>query len=553
MPNLLKYCILIVALGISIFSIGQNNSSNSKKNKDGTNQAEPKKEKVKLIRADALEGSVIDGTDVRILKGNVIFKQGDAFMYCDSAYQYMDRNSLDAFGHVKIDQEPTMILTGNTLHYNGNTKLAKVKGNVVFKDGKMTLTTDQLNYNLNTKVGSYTTGGKIVDDKNVLTSEKGYYFSKSKYFGFKDSVTLVNDNYTIECDTLEYSSATKVSYFKGPTNIKTKDGNLYAEDGEYNTITGQSYFSKRAALDNEKYNLLGDSLHYNEELKIGYARGDVELTLKQSGIIIYADIGTFNEKSGISKSYGNTMMKYAMGRDTMYLIADTLISIQDSQNLKRLDAFYNVRIYKSDMKAKCDSMSYLVTDSMILYYDDPVIWADASQITGEEIKVQLANSAMDKMYVTENAFMVSVDSLQNYNQIKGTDMIAHFDTSDLYRLDVNGNGQSLYYALENDTALVGLNKTICTNMVIKLDSSKVKYINFLQKPDATFIPPQKIVETDNQLNGFMWRKEEEPLFEEFAKYLPPVKLKLDSIASDSSNNFEIVNDSLSIPPPPKPE
>ena len=94
-------------------------------------------------------------------------------------------------------------------------------------------------------------------------------------------------------------------------------------------------------------------------------------------------------------------------------------------------------------------------------------------------------------------------------------MIAHFTNGDLNVLDVIGNGQSIYHALEGDSVLVGLNKTICSNMVIKLDSSVLQDITFLSDPDANFIPPQKIANPDKKLPGFIWRKEEEPAMEEF--------------------------------------
>ena len=94
-------------------------------------------------------------------------------------------------------------------------------------------------------------------------------------------------------------------------------------------------------------------------------------------------------------------------------------------------------------------------------------------------------------------------------------MVANFDKGKIKLLDVEGNGQSVYFALEGDSILTGLNKTICSNMVIQMDSSTLKDITFLTDPDANFIPPHKINMPDRTLPGFIWRKNEEPFFEEF--------------------------------------
>ena len=494
----IKYLIFIVFCGFQLMVLGQK-----------------KPTKIELKQANSLEGKKINGVATRILKGNVIFEQDGTLMYCDSAYQYTQSNSIEAFGNVRMIQGDSTTLSGNKLIYNGNTKKAKVIGNVVLVDKKMTLKTDILNYDTEKGIGYYTTGAYIVDGENKLKSKKGTYNTNTSFFMFKDSVNLVNPQYTIDCDTLNYSSNSKIAYFLGPTTIQSDSGSLFAYDGEYNTQTGESTFSKDASIDNKDYTLKGDYLHFNQKDSVGTAKGNVIMTLKMQNIIIYADDGFYNQKTGISKSYGNVLMKYLMGNDTLYIKSDTLISLVLNDELQEIFAFYNVRFFKQDMKGLCDSLHYSVIDSSIFFFGAPVLWSSASQLTGENIKITLDSNEIDKMYINKDAFMVSEDSLKNYNQIKGKDMIAHFIKGNLEVLDVIGNGQSLYYALEGDSILVGLNKTICSNMIIRLDSSELQNITFLTDPNANFIPPHKINLPDRKLPGFIWRKREEPIFEEF--------------------------------------
>lgn len=503
----MRYLILISILLITKFSYSQEEGK--------------KGQKVTLKQADELEGGVFEGKKIRKLRGNVIFTQDDMTLYCDSAYHYIEKNNIDAFGHVKIVQGD-MTTTGEKLRYNGDEKIAKMKNNVVMKDSKMTLYTDHLDYNMNTKVGYYYNGGKIIDRKNTLVSRSGRYNTVTKMLYFKNQVNLKNPEYELWCDTLNYHTTSEIAYFVGPTDIESKGTKLFARKGIYNTILGESHFEDQAAINDTNYRLSGDSLFYDEKKKIGFAFDNVELYLKKENIKIYGDIGMTNDSTGISKMYGgNPLMKNLMKGDTLYLSADTLIAISDTNdNIKKLLAFNNVKMFKSDLQATCDSLTYNYQDSTIYFNYSPIIWSDENQMTGQKVKIQLANDEIDKMYIDEDAFVVSEDSFINYNQIKGKNMIAHFTKGEIKKLDVEGNGQSIYFVLEDDTLFTGMNKTICTNMVFYFDSSEVKKINFLTDPEARFIPPNELSDPDKKLTGFDWLIEMRPELEEL---LSPTK------------------------------
>ncbi len=513
--NLFTY---FLALSFFIFcnqSFGQGDEGKTQLNTDATGKFEIK-------QAGWLEGSTDKfGTSIRKVKNNVIFKQGNTILYCDSAIQYENRRKnidyIDAFGHVRIKQGDSLNVTGNTLHYDGKTKLANLKGNVVLINKKTRVMTEQMNFETNTGVAYYYSGATIKDGNNTLTSQRGSYNSNTEYFRFKDSVKLVNPQYEIDCDTLDYSGNSKVAYFKGPTNIKSESGTLFANDGEYNTVTGKSSFGRSAAIENDEYKLIGDRLTYNEDSKIGHAVGNVELTLKKKDIIIYGDEGSYFENTGISRTHGHVLMKYLMGKDTLYLKADTMISHQDSarQGIDKILAFPKVRFFRDDLKGQCDSLAYEFNDSTISFYIEPILWSQGSQLSGQHIRVLLDSNQIDKMFVDEDAFMVMEEKFKQYNQIKGKDMVAHFNKGELKLLDVLGNGQSIYYAMENDSVLMGMNKTVCSNMKIHMDSSKVQNITFLKNPEAKFIPPKRILAPDRELPGFEWHGNLEPKFEEF--------------------------------------
>ena len=469
-------------------------------------------EKIELLQAGELEGGMFNGMSIRKLKHDVRFKQGDTYVYCDSAYQYADKNAIEAFGHVKIKQPNGTTITSENLTYNGDTKLINFRGNVVMKDKSMTLTTPDLDYDANTKTAIYTHGGTIVDKDTKLESEYGNYNTNSKLFTFKNKVHLHNKEHDLTTDTLFYKSDLKTAYFKGPTDIKTKDGNLYSTDGEYHTDKNLLTLKGKSTIDNADFILSGDKVHFDNKKKEGDASGNVTITFKKENIIIAGDKAMYRGKKYFTKVWGKSLMKSIVDKDTLYLKADTLISINDTIHKNRkLTAIRDVKIYKNDLQGRCDSLVYNLQDSTINFFDDPVLWNDKSQMTGDSIKIQMAHNKIDKLYLKVKSFIISKDTMENFNQIKGKKITAYFKENKIQLVDVFGNGESIYFATENDTSLVGMNKVICSNMLMRFKENKLQNISFLTKPEAQFIPPHEISAPDARLKGFKWRIAEKPL------------------------------------------
>ncbi len=476
------------------------------------NQPQQNTSQIELVQADALEGGRFKGQDIRKLIGNVVFKQKGTMLYCDSAYQYKNKNMIEAFGSVRINQGDTVTITGNRLTYNGDTRLAKMKGNVVLNDSKMTLTTPSLDYRMDQKMAYYTEGGVIVDADNRLTSRFGQYSTSSKVFNFRDSVEVVTKDGLINSQALDYNTVTKIAYFNGPTRITNPQGVLIANKGSYDTVRRLSDFKGNSTVETASYTLAGDTLLYNEVSGYGFARGNVRLTSKKDSVVITGKIVQYWRQTGISKVYGQAVMHRPTGGDTLFLAADTLMTIDNLPDTVAdlTIAYPNVRIWKADLQGRCDSLTYNSLDSTIYMSFDPILWSGQNQIVANDIRLLMANKQISRMEMYSNAFLSSQDTLRNYNQVKGRNMTVFFKENKIRRVNVDGNGESIYFVLEGDTALTGMNYAICSNMVIQFDSNKVKTISFLKNPDAKFIPPHELEAPDTRLKNFTWRIKDKP-------------------------------------------
>ncbi len=492
---------------------------------------------IEIVNAGTLKSANNIANGAKRLIGNVQFKQDNTLMFCDSAYFYKD-NSLDAFGHIHIQQGDSINLFGELLKYDGNTKKAVITKNVIVTKGDMHLTTEALNYDVSTSVGYYITPAKIVNRDNTLTSSTGYFFAKSSDLTFKKDVVLTNPQFIINCDTMRYNTNSKVTYFKGPTTIKSKENLIYCEDGWYDTFKDQSRFSKNSYILTEEQKMFGDSLYYDRKKGIGKALKNVQIIDTTQKITIIGDYAKHLEFDDISIVTGKAMLIQYFEKDTLYLHADTLKAIGDDKRIvndknkslgdkkiirdstqndnKQLYAYRKVKFYKNDIQGKCDSLYYNVNDSVMKLRGKPILWSDENQLTADSIDINTGKKSLKTMNLKGNCFIISEEDSLHYNQIRGKYMKGFFEENKLVRVNIQGNGQTIYYVNETNKEtkkeeIKAVNRAECSDLIIYLKDNEIQKINFITKPDATLFPIEKIDAKEFKLKDFIWRKKERPL------------------------------------------
>jgi lipopolysaccharide export system protein LptA len=444
---------------------------------------------------------------------NPVFEHEGAYLYCDSAWLYETTNTMDCFGHVRIKSSDTLNLYGKFLHYDGNTKMATVKDDVKLVDKQTTLTTDLMIFDRNTGIASYTTGGKMVNGDNVLTSKRCFYHTNEKLMYFRDDVVLTNPDYKINCDTLKYNTVSRISYFLGPTILKGKDNYLYCEDGEYDRVTAKSRFSLNALLVDNNRRLTGDSLYYNERTKYGKAVNHVVMTDTVQHVIIKGNFAEYWRTKGYSLFTNEAVAMMGDKKDTLYLHADTLKATFDTTKNQSKDmfAYHNTRFFRKDLQGACDSLNYSFTDSLIYMYKYPVLWADKNQLSADTIKILTGKNSVKQIFMYSTAFIVSKDTVENFNQIRGKNMIGHFVDNELTSIDVNGNAETVYFVREDNKSLMGVNKAAGSRMRLYVVDNKIERIVYYDKPAGNMFPSKSVTPEQRKLKGFNWRFVARPL------------------------------------------
>ncbi len=473
--------------------------------------AEPQKKKtrrIEILHADLWEVDEKTDKDLQQLQGNVRLRHNEVNMSCDSAYYYQNKNQVKAFGKIHIEQGDTLHLYGDYLFYDGATEFAFVEGNVELIDKETHLFTSAVTYDFNIEVANYNNWGRIINGDNTLSSMIGIYYVSRDLFHFKDSVKIVNPDYIMTADTMDYNTESETALFKGPSELTGDSLYMYCERGWYDTKNDITRIWKNALIDNKQQIVRGDSLYYERNTGFGESFGNMSITDTTDNIIVRGQYAWYYREPERFLVTDSAMFIQVSEGDSLFLHADTIsaatvFSDSSAVGYRLMNAYYGCRIFSNDLQAKCDSLSYSFQDSVIRLYVDPVIWSEENQLTSDSMAIFTKNRKADRMELYNSAFVASQVDTMRFNQTRGRSLTGYFRDNELYKISITGNGESIYYLVDNDE-IVGVNKAKCASMEIFVDNGKIIEIYEYQAPEGVIDPPSMAPQNNMHLEGFYW-------------------------------------------------
>lgn len=483
-----------------------------------------KNKQIIIENSDTVKVDEISRPNIQLLIGNVILKHDSAYMFCDSAYFNSKEQNFKAFGKIHVqspteDLLDTVHLWGDSLVYSGRDKIARVRTNVILQKDSMFLYTENLDYNIAEDIGNYFDGGRTLNGEDTLVSRLGYYYANEDEIFFKDSVRIYNPKYTMFSDTLKHHTKKKISYFLGPTNIVSTDTTksfLYCENGWYDHNRDIAQFNKNAFMVHGSQTLKGDSLYYDRKRGLGRAFNNVEAIDSTQNALLLGNYGEYHESTEKTLMTKRAEFIQIQEKDSLYLHADTIMSIKDSLITKKdssyytiIKAFHKVKMFKSDFQAKCDSLIYTLLDSTIELHRRPVMWSGKNQITAKFIKVFTKNQEITEVRMFDNSLIVSQSDSIRFDQVRGVNMIAYLDSGQLTKIDVKKDGETIYFGKEKEK-LMGVNKITCVDMTIYFTNNELDWIMFYQNPTGTLYPPFFLKADELKFDNFQWNASQRP-------------------------------------------
>ncbi|KGN69052.1 OstA-like protein [Porphyromonas gulae] len=405
---------------------------------------------VVLEHADELRYDRLYNPDVQRLLGNVVIKHEGAVMRCDSAHLNQKENTFEAFGQVSMQQGDTVSMFARYLHYDGNIKYARLRHEVRLENRSATLFTDSLDYDRVMNLGYYFEGGSIVDSLNTLTSSYGEYSPATSDAIFRDNVHLENKDYTMDTEELHYNTDTKISHILGPTKMRSDSGYIVSTRGVYDSNTDVGILLDRSIVysSNGAKQLTGDSIFYDRRTGFGEAFGNMILTDTVNRSSLYGEYGYYDEKKDYAFATERSYMIDFSKPDTLWAAADTLEMITQRrvpEDRRIARGYRHVRVYRTDVQAIADSMQYDSRDSLLYLYDNPIMWNEGSQLSGDTIRFKFRNDSLDYVDVLTKALAVRrIDSIM-YDQLAGRRIRAYMQDSLVRQIQVHGNAEVIQY------------------------------------------------------------------------------------------------------------
>ena len=198
-------------------------------------------------------------------------------------------------------------------------------------------------------------------------------------------------------------------------------------------------------------------------------------------------------------------------KDSTAVATDT-VAVDSTYRL--IMALRNVRMFRSDAQMVCDSLISRSTDSVIHLYKLPVLWNEENQITADSMHIHNRAGRLTKAHFEGHPMIVAQIDTAHYNQIAGKEMVAYFnEKNELYRNDVNGNVQTIYYMQEQDSPEITMMAYIESgDMTAYLENRQLRGITYRTNPTYFFYPIDKIPEDrETRLKDFKWEAERRPV------------------------------------------
>lgn len=430
-----------------------------------------------------------------------------------------------------------------------------LKGNVVVTDPEFTMRTDTMTFNTEAQLVRFVAPTLISQRGSKIYTEGGFYDMENDFASFDQNPQYEKDGqlgrarkmryegnlkeYTLEGDAhiedpkkgevadaevIRYNSETEKTILRGSAHFRDSTRDIQGSEIRYDSRNKIYQLTGRGRVSDPPNIIEADSLDFNDVLGNGVALGSVFWQDTSSDYTVLSWRMDYNKKSQYLNAFGGfgpvgeagrPMMKSLIDRDTLYMSADTLTSFKpdSTSDVRQLLAHRDVRIFKSDLQAACDSLTFSSADSIFWFYqikNVPVIWSDTSQFSGDTIRMLLKDKKLDRLWLRQNALVINSEDGILFNQIRGKNSTVFFRDDEAREMLVEGNAQALYYAVDDKKAYIGLNETACSEMRLFFGDNKVESIKFYQKPSGKFIPMKEAGRETKKLEGFFWEQVRRP-------------------------------------------
>ncbi|MBP7821830.1 MAG: hypothetical protein KA010_02825 [Saprospiraceae bacterium] len=441
-----------------------------------------------------------------------LMSNGQTQLTSKKGYYYVNENTA-FFKDSVIVVDPQFSLKTDTLLFNTKEKIAYFLGPVVIAQNGARIYCEEGFYDTQNSIAQFTKNAQYQKNDQKAVADTIRYDGSNKSVVLSGNALFTENDKIAKADTIRYDEANDITYLIGNANYKDNKqeiaGDAISMDNKSKTFTTNG----RSRLSDPPQIIEADTLSYNSNTGIGNVKGNViwNDTLNRVGIRCqYADYD--KSKDYVKASGGRVLLINEFEKDTLFLTCDTLVStrISEQDSNKLLLAYRDVRILKSDVQGIADSLSYNSTDSLFRMYKNPILWSDTSQFVADTILIKMSNNKIGDINLQHNSLIINSVEKNIYNQIRGRDIHALFTDGQLYRMDVEGNAESIYFIQDEKKALIAPHKAECGKMQLDFGNNKITGIHFYSAFKGLLSPLKQTSPLKLRFDNFRWEIDKKP-------------------------------------------
>jgi len=431
------------------------------------------------------------------------------------------------------------------------TNLASFKDSVVVIDPDFAVRADTLAFDTDREIMYFLAPTRLRTDSAAIYTERGFYetisgradfvqgaqYRKRDEVAVADTIRLLEESKTYILignaflrDSLHEAKGKRIIFSEEDDRLDIagdahyldaeKNQDIRADSIRYNKKEGTYTTRGRSFIADVPRFMEADRIDYSELSGYGLASGNIIWRDTAEQITLFSDTLLYQKSREYFKAYNRTgerpLMIIRQEDDSLFLSANTLFSIRPDttgvDTSRVLVADQQVRVFKSDLQAICDSLAYHAADSLIALFKNPVAWSDTSQFTADSLMLYTGKAGIRSMQLKGNGLIVNeLDSIF-YNQVQGKTVDTYFEEKNIRRMSAWGNAEVVYYIKDDEGAYVGVDKTTCGFMNVFFGANEVERIVFFLSPKSQVMPMRATDHVKIRLRGFRWRDAEKPLF-----------------------------------------
>lgn len=455
-----------------------------------------------LIKNDTLRYNTVTKTAFFYGPTNIYGKKDSTKLYTENG-NYNTVTEQARFGKRNLYTEGTKSLKGDSLFYDGKAGIGRAINHITFTDTEQKVT-------LKGDLGLYK---KI--DESALVTKNAYVILTTEDNGKIDSIYMASDTlYTRMLPMKDFKPITYPQFGKDTGEQPAVQSNVPKDTiSSVLDIPGKKKpVKKNAAMKDVVSGTLkapGEPKPARDAVpeKIVPRTDSIKTGINQAEIIIPVKPSSSKNKDSIkvatvNKGIKDTALKYSSVKNG--------IQTGDTAKTRIVLAYRKVKLFKSDLQARADSIFYSYADSTLRCYVNPMIWTEGSQLSADTVYMQLKNRRMDNILLRQSAFIVNTEAdSARFNQVKGKTITGIFKDSKMDRLFVDGNAESIYFTRE-DSAYSGMNHLISSRMRVGFANNKIRDMFTIKKPEGQYYPMNKIPKDKEILDGFIWKPKDRP-------------------------------------------